>query len=191
MNEKEAFAWAKGERSMINVVTQDPMDTWVVRTAEEDAACMKHAYYVLKAAALRGVRTEPAERGEGGGGGAVELVGAGAEAGLVGSGLLEGSRVLPMVDAATGGDLEAFGVPGHRGLAKTMLAMWREEQPVDMVTVLSRLEMDGRAGVHFAETLQLVEGLPELRGGARAAFPWRASSGPSTRVEARMVRTSA
>lgn len=49
MSREEAIAWLAGERSMINNISQDPFDTWAVRTAQADAAMIQAAYWVLKA----------------------------------------------------------------------------------------------------------------------------------------------
>ena len=49
MDYDEAIAWLKGERSMCNIITQDPFETWQVRTCEADAAQTQQAYWVAKA----------------------------------------------------------------------------------------------------------------------------------------------
>ena len=49
MGYQEAVEWAKGKRSMTNIIPQDPFETWQVRVAEADAAMMQQAYWVLKA----------------------------------------------------------------------------------------------------------------------------------------------
>lgn len=49
MNEKEAFEWLNGERSMTNIIPQHPFETWQVRVAEADAAMMQQAYWLTKA----------------------------------------------------------------------------------------------------------------------------------------------
>lgn len=49
MNIEEALAWLNGKRSMINIVPQDPMETWEVRIVQADAAMMQQAYWVAKA----------------------------------------------------------------------------------------------------------------------------------------------
>jgi hypothetical protein len=47
MNKEEAIAWLTGERSMANIIPQDPFDTWQVRIAQADAAMCEQAYWVL------------------------------------------------------------------------------------------------------------------------------------------------
>jgi hypothetical protein len=49
MNKEEAIAWLTGERTMANMIPQDPFDTWQVRIAQADAAMCAQAYYVLMA----------------------------------------------------------------------------------------------------------------------------------------------
>ena len=49
MNYDEAVAWLKGERSMCNIIPQDPFDTWQVRIAQADAGMTQQAYFVVKA----------------------------------------------------------------------------------------------------------------------------------------------
>lgn len=49
MNYKEACAWLCGERSMANLVPQDPFETWQVRIAQADAAMTQQAYWAMKA----------------------------------------------------------------------------------------------------------------------------------------------
>ncbi len=46
---EEACAWLRGERSMINIIPQDPFKTWVVRIAQADAAMTEQAYWIVKA----------------------------------------------------------------------------------------------------------------------------------------------
>jgi len=45
----EACAWLRGERSMTNIVPQHPLETWVVRIAQADAAMTEQAYWIAKA----------------------------------------------------------------------------------------------------------------------------------------------
>jgi hypothetical protein len=45
----EAQQWLEGNRSMINVVPDYPLETWNVRIAQADAAMMQTAYWVSKA----------------------------------------------------------------------------------------------------------------------------------------------
>ena len=49
MDKDEAIAWLNGERSMANLVPQDPFETWQVRIAQADAAMMLQAYLILRA----------------------------------------------------------------------------------------------------------------------------------------------
>ncbi len=49
MNYEEASAWLKGERSMTNLIPQEPFETWQVRIAEADAAMTQQAYWIVKA----------------------------------------------------------------------------------------------------------------------------------------------
>jgi hypothetical protein len=49
MNQQEAWEWLAGNRSMNNVIPQDPLDTWQVRIAQADAAMVQQAYWVMKA----------------------------------------------------------------------------------------------------------------------------------------------
>lgn len=48
MDYAEALEWLNGSRSMCNIVPQDPFETWIVRTAQADAAMMQQAYYTVK-----------------------------------------------------------------------------------------------------------------------------------------------
>lgn len=45
----EALEWLKGQRSMINQITCDPLSTWQSRIAEADAAMTQQAYWIVKA----------------------------------------------------------------------------------------------------------------------------------------------
>jgi len=49
MDIEEAKAWLRGDRSMINIIPSDELDTWQLRIAQADAAMIQQAYYVLKA----------------------------------------------------------------------------------------------------------------------------------------------
>jgi len=49
MKYDEAIAWLNGERSMCNIIPQDPLETWLVRTTQADAAMTEQAYWVAKA----------------------------------------------------------------------------------------------------------------------------------------------
>ena len=49
MDYTEALAWLNGERSLTNVVPQEPWETWTVRIAEGDAAMIQQAYWIAKA----------------------------------------------------------------------------------------------------------------------------------------------
>ena len=44
MDIEEALAWLQGARSMMNIITCDPLHTWLVRIAEADAAKTQQAY---------------------------------------------------------------------------------------------------------------------------------------------------
>lgn len=49
MNYKEALEWLRGERSMTNIIPQDPLETWLVRVAQADAAMVQQAYWICRA----------------------------------------------------------------------------------------------------------------------------------------------
>lgn len=49
MNYAEALAWLRGERSMCNIIPQDPLESWQERIARADAACAEQAYWVVRA----------------------------------------------------------------------------------------------------------------------------------------------
>ena len=49
MNINEAVEWLRGNRSMQNIIPQDPIETWQVRVAQADAACTEQAYWIAKA----------------------------------------------------------------------------------------------------------------------------------------------
>jgi len=49
MNYKEALEWLNGKRSMVNMVTCDPLATWQARIAQADAAMCEHAYWIVRA----------------------------------------------------------------------------------------------------------------------------------------------
>jgi len=49
MDYTEALAWLRGERSMCNIVAQDPYETWQVRIAQADAAMTQQAYWIVRA----------------------------------------------------------------------------------------------------------------------------------------------
>ena len=49
MTYDEALAWLRGERSMTNIVPQDPFETWQVRIAQADAAMVEQAYWIARA----------------------------------------------------------------------------------------------------------------------------------------------
>ena len=49
MDHKEAIDWLKGNRSMTNIIPQEPFETWQVRIADADAAMMQQAYWIVKA----------------------------------------------------------------------------------------------------------------------------------------------
>ena len=49
MTPEEAREWLTGLRSMCNLVSQDPFETWQERIARADAAKAEQAYWVLRA----------------------------------------------------------------------------------------------------------------------------------------------
>ena len=49
MDIKEAQAWLYGERSMINSIPCNPIETWQSRIAEADAAMLQQAYWIVRA----------------------------------------------------------------------------------------------------------------------------------------------
>ena len=49
MNIHEAKEWLLGNRSSVNTLTQDPMETWETRIAATDAAMVQQAYWIVKA----------------------------------------------------------------------------------------------------------------------------------------------
>ena len=49
MDYKEALEWLRGNRSMANLIPQEPFETWQVRIAQADAAMTQQAYWVAKA----------------------------------------------------------------------------------------------------------------------------------------------
>ena len=49
MSYKEAVDWLEGNRSMTNLIPQDPFGTWQVRIAKADAAMTVQAYWIVKA----------------------------------------------------------------------------------------------------------------------------------------------
>jgi len=49
MNLEEAMEWLGGNRSMTNLIPQDPFETWQVRIAQADAAMTQQAYWVVEA----------------------------------------------------------------------------------------------------------------------------------------------
>ena len=48
MELNEALEWLSGNRSMTNVIPQEPFETWQVRIAQADAAMTQQAYYIAK-----------------------------------------------------------------------------------------------------------------------------------------------
>lgn len=46
---EEAQAWLRGDRTMANLIPQDPFETWQVRISQADAAMIQIAYWVAKA----------------------------------------------------------------------------------------------------------------------------------------------
>ena len=49
MDYKEAVDWLKGNRSMANIIPQDPFETWQMRVAAADASMTQQAYWIVKA----------------------------------------------------------------------------------------------------------------------------------------------
>lgn len=49
MTHKEAREWLRGNRSLTNIVPQDPFETWQVRIAQADAAMLQQAYWIVRA----------------------------------------------------------------------------------------------------------------------------------------------
>ena len=49
MTIQEADEWLAGKRSMTNLISQEPLETWLVRIAEADAAMMEQAYWIHRA----------------------------------------------------------------------------------------------------------------------------------------------
>jgi len=49
MNFEEAMEWLRGNRSMTNLIPQNPFETWQVRIAQADAAMTQQAYWVVEA----------------------------------------------------------------------------------------------------------------------------------------------
>jgi len=58
---QEAVEWLMGQRSMTNIIPQEPFETWQVRIAEADAAMTKQAYWIARAHE-ENIITEAAER---------------------------------------------------------------------------------------------------------------------------------
>lgn len=54
MSKEEAIEWLKGNRSMIDSIPSDEQNlTWILRTAQTDAAMTEQAYWIVKAHAER------------------------------------------------------------------------------------------------------------------------------------------
>lgn len=49
MNKDEAMEWLAGERSMVNLVPVEPLETRDIRIAQAEAAKCEQAYWVLRA----------------------------------------------------------------------------------------------------------------------------------------------
>ncbi len=49
MDIQVAREWFDGKRSNINIIPEHPLETWNVRIAQADAACMEQAYWTLRA----------------------------------------------------------------------------------------------------------------------------------------------
>ena len=49
MDIAEAIDWLDGNRSMTNIIPQEPFETWQVRISQADAAMVQQAYWVVTA----------------------------------------------------------------------------------------------------------------------------------------------
>lgn len=49
MTPEEALQWFNGTRSMVNLVTCDPISTWQERIEAANVVMLQQAYWVLKA----------------------------------------------------------------------------------------------------------------------------------------------
>ena len=49
MTHKEAQEWLAGRRSWTNNIPQEPIETWMVRIEQADAAAVQRAYWIAKA----------------------------------------------------------------------------------------------------------------------------------------------
>lgn len=49
VNYDDAIEWLLGKRSWTNVIPQEPVETWHVRTTQADAASTQQAYWIVKA----------------------------------------------------------------------------------------------------------------------------------------------
>ncbi len=49
MDLNEAIDWLRGNRSLTNMIPQEPYPTWQVRIAQSDAAMMFQAYLIVQA----------------------------------------------------------------------------------------------------------------------------------------------
>lgn len=49
VNKYEAQEWLRGERSSVNYVPKEPLETWQERIATTDLAMIQQAYWVAKA----------------------------------------------------------------------------------------------------------------------------------------------
>jgi len=60
MNFEEAMAWLRGERSYTNIIQSDVDNnrSWVVATAQADAAATEQAYWVVRANSESLVKSE-------------------------------------------------------------------------------------------------------------------------------------
>ena len=45
----EALEWLRGDRSLTNIIPQDPFESWNARIAEADAAMVQQAYWIVRA----------------------------------------------------------------------------------------------------------------------------------------------
>lgn len=49
MTYEEAIEWIKGERSLTNIIPQEPFESWNVRIVQADTSMVEQAYWVLRA----------------------------------------------------------------------------------------------------------------------------------------------
>jgi len=49
MSYEEAIEWLRGQRSLTNMVTIEPRETWMERIARADAGMIEQAYWIARA----------------------------------------------------------------------------------------------------------------------------------------------